>query len=209
MLFRNRFDAGRQLAPLLAKYKDTDAIVLALPKGGVPVGCEIAAILGLPLEVSLSKKIGHPGNKEFAIGSVSLNDIFLNPSIVVPEDYVKSEVEKIRKVLQERLRQYMGDKVPTSLSGKNVILVDDGLATGSTMVAAIHSVRKENPAKVIVAVPVSPKETAGRIRQLADEFVCLDIPEYFYGVGQFYMDFHQLEDEEVEELLKKATLVKK
>jgi predicted phosphoribosyltransferase len=209
MLFRNRFDAGSQLAVKLEKYRNTDAIVLALPRGGVPVAYEIAVSLGLPLEVSLSKKIGHPANKEYAIGSVSLNDIFLNASVVVPEEYVKNEVEKIRKVLQERLHQYMGDKTPANLSGKNVILVDDGLATGSTMVAAIHSVRKENPAKVIVAAPVSPKDTAGRIDKLADEFVCIDIPEYFYGVGQFYMDFHQLDDAEVEDLLKKAELARK
>jgi predicted phosphoribosyltransferase len=209
MIFRNRFDAGSQLAVQLEKYRNTDAIVLALPRGGVPVAYEIASSLGLPMEVSLNKKIGHPNNKEFAIGSVSLNDIFLNPSVTIPEDYVKTEVGNIRKVLQERLRQYMGEKALTSLEGKNVILVDDGLATGSTMVAAIHSARKENPAKVIVAVPVSPKETARRIYQLADEFICLDIPEYFYGVGQFYMDFHQLEDAEVEDLLKKAELTKK
>lgn len=209
-MFRNRFDAGSQLAAKLEKYRDTNAIVLALPRGGVPVGYEIAASLDLPMEVSLSKKIGHPLNKEFAIGSVSLNDIFLNPNVAVSPGYVKGEVEKIRRVLQERLQQYTGGKAPVSLRGKNVILADDGLATGSTMIAAIHLVRKEDPAKVIVAVPVSPKETADRIRPLADEFICLDIPEHFYGVGQFYLDFHQLDDTEVEELLKKAdTLAKK
>jgi putative phosphoribosyl transferase len=202
-MFRDRYDAAIQLVGKLKQYKNKNGIVLAVPRGGVPIGCLIAKELGLPIEVVLSKKIGHPFNREFAIGSVSLHGVIINPGIGhVKKSYIEKESEKILKDLQDKFVLFMGGKKPTDLKNKIVIIVDDGVATGSTIKATVHSVRKSNPKEVVVAVPVAPPDTARHLKEIADTFICLHTPQDFFGVGQFYNDFSEVSDEEVVELLR-------
>lgn len=202
-IFKDRQDAAMQLAEKLASCKGKDGIVLAVPRGGVPIGYIIAKELSLPLEIILSKKIGHPYNPEFAIGSVSLQGAVINDSVMdVDMDYIHRTADRILRELKQKFKLYMGDRKPASLKDKTVILVDDGVATGSTIIASIHAIRKHKPREIIIAVPVSPSGTAGKLRVLVDAFICLHIPEEFYGVGQFYGNFSQVSDEEVMQCLK-------
>lgn len=202
MQFIDRHDAALQLIPLLSPYAESDGIVLAIPRGGVPIGAEIATTYHFPLELLLTKKIGFPGNPELAIGAVSLTETIVDPRFTISEEYIQAETEKIRKSLGERYKKFMGDRHPSSLTGKTVIIVDDGIATGNTIIAAIHMIRSQSPAKIIVAVPVAPFRTAEKIRDEVDDFICVVTPEDFYGVGQFYTDFGQVSDEEVIGILK-------
>lgn len=204
-MFKNRQEAAMLLTKRLKKYRNKDGIVLAVPRGGVPVGYEIAKALGLPLEVILSKKLGHPHNPEYAIGSVTLNEIVLNDDVTdVPADYIRKETEKIREILEERYRLFHGNRKPADLENKTVIIVDDGIATGSTILASVQAVKNSKPGKIIVAVPVSPFDSARRLERTVDEFICLLIPDDFYAVGQFYYDFKQVSDEEAIQLLHEA-----
>jgi len=204
-MFKNREEAAMLLAKKLTAYKNKNGIVLAVPRGGVPIGYIIAGELNFPLEIILSKKIGHPLSPEFAIGSVTLQGLVsYNHVSGVSEKYITDEAERIQKELEAKYKLFMGERQPTDPEGKIVIVVDDGIATGNTLEATIHTIRKSNPAKIVVAVPVAPPETADRFRNLADEFICLSEPEGFSAIGQFYIDFSQVSNEEVIELLNKA-----
>jgi len=204
-MFKDRYDAAMELALRLEKFKGEDGIVLAVPRGGVPIGYVIARDLGFPLEIILSKKIGHPNNPEFAIGSVSLDGIIINEDVSdVSKDYINREADRIFKDLKTKFKYYMGDREPSDLKNKTVIVVDDGIATGSTIIATVLSVRKKNPKKIIIAAPVSSPSAINKLKSISDEFICLSFPQNFMGVGQFYSDFSQVQDEEVIQLLKEA-----
>lgn len=209
MVFHDRVDAGKKLADKLSQYRSKDVVVLAIPRGGVVVGFEVASDLGAPLSVIIPRKIGAPGNPELAIGAVTEEgDTYIDPNIVkslgVTQSYIdevkQQEVEEIKR----RMKTYLGDRQRPELKGKTVILVDDGIATGATMKAAIRTLRRHGPAEVIVAVPVAPPETVERLKELADSVVCLETPSFFYAIGQFYREFDQVGDAEVIRLLRLA-----
>lgn len=189
------------LAEKLKKYQNSNTIVLAVPRGGVPIGSIIAKSLQLPLDIVLSKKIGHPYNKEFAIGAVSMDSMIIDEHPEIPQEYIDDEIIRLRKLLRGKYELYMGNRKPLDIKGKNVILVDDGIATGNTLLASISMLRKRNPAKIIVAVPVLPYDTVPVFEKNTDEFVYLIASKYFRGVGGFYEDFNQVEDDEVIKLL--------
>lgn len=204
-MFRNRQDAALSLAQRLEKYRGQDGIVLAIPRGGVPVGYVVAQRLGFPLEVTLSKKIGHPNNREYAIGSVSLGGVTIDERAAagVPTDYFTEQATRIQARLQENFRRFMDGRPPTSLAGKTVIVVDDGIATGHTMAGTVQAVRQSKPGRLVVAVPVAPPQAQQLLAPLVDEFVCLQLPASFQAVGRFYTDFEQVSDEEVIELIRR------
>ena len=208
--FRDRLDAGRQLAERLAHYAGrSDTIVLALPRGGVPVAYEIARAIGAPLDVFLVRKLGLPGHEEFAIGAIASGGVrVLNEETLrdygVSREQVDIVVASEERELERRERQYRDDRPFPSVEGRVVILVDDGLATGSTMRAAVAALRQEHPARIIVAVPVAPPETCSELRQIVDEMSCLMTPDPFYAVGLWYEDFSQTTDEEVRACLERA-----
>lgn len=204
---KDRIEAGFLLSEKLKNYHNSNSIVLAVPRGGVPVGYIIAKSLQLPLDIILSKKIGHPYNKEFAIGAVSLESMILDNHPDIPSEYVEEEVVKLRKSLQEKYERYMGNRNPLEVKGKNVILVDDGIATGNTLLACIKMLRKKNVAKIIVAVPVMPFNAVKEFQQEADELVYLIAPKYFRGVGEFYDRFNQVEDDEAIQMLQEAKTI--
>jgi len=204
MMFKNRYDAALKLIPFLEKYKNERGVVFAIPRGGVPIGYYISKHYNLPLELLLTKKIGHPGNEEFAIGAVSLEDYIIDERHNIPESYIENEIKRIRESLKERYKKFMGDRKPVDMEDKIVIIVDDGIATGNTLLAAIRMMRQKHPKKIVVAVPVAPREAAEKIKKHVDDFICLHIADDFYGVGQFYLDFSEVSDEEVIQLLKDA-----
>ncbi len=162
----------------LAKYKNCDGVILAIPRGGVPIGSVLSKKLNLPLDLVMTKKIGFPGHSEYAIGSVSLQGMILDDQASkIPKEYIDGEVQKLRKQLLEKLKLYDGKRKEVVLKDKIVIIVDDGLATGNTMFAAVDIIRTLQPEKIIVAVPVSPEETAKSLARVVDEFICLEIPD--------------------------------
>ena len=205
--FRDRSEAGRLLAERLREYeKRQDAIVLALPRGGVPVGYEIAMKLGLALDVFVVRKLGVPGQRELAMGAIASGGVrVLNEDVLRAMPFAASAVAEITaqetREVERRERDYRDGRPAPELEGRVVIPVDDGLATGATMLAAIAALRQKNPAKIVVAVPVCPPETLHEIERAADETVILFAPDWFRGVGQFYDDFAQLDDETVRDLL--------
>jgi putative phosphoribosyl transferase len=210
--FRDRHDAGRRLAEHLRAYANRpDVIVLALPRGGVPVGYEVATALNVPLDVFVVRKLGLPWHEELAMGALAsggvriLDDDLIRVARVSPED-VERVVAAEQAELERREKQYRGDRPFPDLTGKTVILVDDGLATGSTMRAAVAALRQEGPRNVVVAVPVAAPETCDAFRGIADEIVCAATPEPFYAVGLWYEDFSQTTDEEVHAALDRAGL---
>jgi putative phosphoribosyl transferase len=203
-MFQDRMDAALQLAEKVKKYKNENGVVLAIPRGGVPIAFVLAKELCWPLDVILIKKIGYPLNQEFAIGAVSMQGRIINKSIKVEEEYLESETKRIREMLKERYHKYMGDKKPADLKGKTVIIVDDGIATGQTVQASVDIAKAENAGKIVIAVPVGPPDTIEKFRQQVDEVICLETPAEFYAVGQFYQNFEQTEDEEVIAYLNKA-----
>ncbi len=207
-MFQDRFDAARQLASKLSKYKTKTAIILAIPRGALQIGYVLAKELKLKLDVVLSKKIPYPGDPEFAIGAVSLESEFVDKRLLetegISEIYVKEKVIELRQLLKERDKKYHESVKPVKLKDKIVIIVDDGIATGNTITAIIGLVKKAKPKKIIVAVPVAPPEIISSLKKLVDEVVCLYTPESFYGIGQFYQNFEQVEDEEAIKLLKEA-----
>lgn len=196
-MFKDRTDAGIALALKLKKYKGKDGVILAIPRGGVPVAAVLARELGMPMEVLLSKKIGHPLNPEYAIGAVSLEDRVISPHPDVDEEYIEKETVRIRKKLAEHFHMFMGDKQPIPLHDKIVIIVDDGIATGNTLLSTLPMIRKQRPKKIIIAVPVSPSGAVLRLSRSVNEIFVALIPDAFYGVGGFYEDFRQVSDEEV------------
>lgn len=200
-MFHNRKEAGMLLAKKLRKYQGMPGVLLAVPRGGVPIAYEIAKELNLPLEIILVKKLGHPFNKEYAIGAVGLHDLFVNPQEHVTEEYIDEESEKIRRRLKEMKKKFMGDKDPQPVKGKTIIIVDDGVATGNTLLATIKILKKSNPSKIVVAAPVMSQSAFYKLEIESDEVISLLIPEIFHGVGLFYNDFTQVTDEEVLECL--------
>jgi putative phosphoribosyl transferase len=210
VLFANRAEAGRALAKRLQKYADrSDTIVLALPRGGVPVAFEVAKALKAPLDILVVRKLGVPGHPEFAMGAIATGDVrILNNELITHLGISSSTLDRVAaEELQELKRRetlYRGQRPAFNVSGRTVILVDDGLATGATMRAAAVTLRKQNPARIIVAVPVGALDTCNDFKADVDETVCLEMPEPFYGVGQWYVDFSQTTDEEVQRLLAQA-----
>lgn len=204
-ILKDRIEAGLLLAEKLKRYQNSNSIILAVPRGGVPIGHEIAKKLHLPLDIVLSKKIGHPYNKEFAIGAVSLDSMIIDEHSGVSNVYIDEEITRLRKLLKEKYELYMGNKEPMDIKDKNVILVDDGIATGNTLLASIKMLRKQKPAKIIVAVPVLPYATVPIFEKNTDEFIYLIASKSFRGVGGFYEEFNQVEDEEVIKILNVAS----
>lgn len=210
MLFRDRTDAGRQLAAKLTLYAGRpDVRVLALPRGGVPVAFEVAKALRAPLDVFLVRKLGLPGHEELAMGAIASGGIrVLNEDVVrrfrVSVDVIDAVAAEEAVELERRERLYRGDRPPAEVRDRTVILIDDGLATGSTMRAAVVALRQLRPARIVVAVPVGAAETCAEFETEADDTVCAHTPEPFYGVGMWYDDFSQTTDEEVRELLERA-----
>lgn len=208
--FRDRTDAGRQLAHELRKYAGrSDVLVLALPRGGVPVAYEVAQALDAPLDVFIVRKLGLPQYQELAIGAIASGGVrVLNEALIRAAGVSQVDIEAVTAVeereLNRRLRRYRGDRPFPEIAERTVILIDDGLATGSTMQAAVTALRQERPAAIVVAVPTAPPETCDAFRELVDEVVCAVTPEPFYGVGLWYEDFSQTTDEEVHELLEHA-----
>ena len=209
-MFRDRSHAGRVLAERLARYAGRpDVVVLALPRGGVPVGSEVARALAAPLDVFVVRKLGVPGREELAMGAVAAGGVLVvNEEVVrrldIPADVIDEVAAEERQELDRRAEAYRDGRPAPDLRDKTVILVDDGLATGSTMRAAVAAVRQLGPACVVVAVPVGAAETCAEFRAVADDAVCAVTPEPFFAVGSWYQDFAQTTDEEVRELLARS-----
>lgn len=203
-MFHDRLEAGLLLVKKLRKYKGENCVILGVPRGGIPVAYIIATELDLPLDIILSRKIGHPMNKEYAIGAASLNDYFIEEEEYVSKEYIKEEVKAVQKRLNEMKLKFKGDKVDIELEGKTVIIVDDGIATGNTLLAAIRLLRKSKPDKIIVAVPVASNSAVEKISKEADEVITIIVPYDFHGVGQFYESFESISDDEVTEYLNKV-----
>ncbi len=201
--FTDRYDAAVQLATKLEKYRGRKGVILAVPRGGVPIGYYLARHLHFGLDLLMSKKLGHPYNEEFAIGAVGLEDEIIEETQGIPPEYIDEEVLKIHNQLKERYKKFMGDKQPADINGKVAIITDDGIATGRTILATLPMLRRKDPQALIVAVPVSSGDAAERIGKEVDEFVCLHTPTPFFGVGRFYKDFSQISDAEVISWLRK------
>jgi predicted phosphoribosyltransferase len=205
--FCNRTDAGRQLAEKLAAYANRpDVLVLALPRGGVPVAFELARAFGAPLDVFLVRKLGVPGYEELAMGAVATGGVrVLNDEIVrglgISEHEIDAVVARELRELSRRDRLYRGDRPPSDVAGRTVILVDDGLATGATMRAAVQALRQQQPGRIVAAVPTASPDTCQVLKAEADDVVCAITPEPFFAVGHWYDDFTQTTDDEVRELL--------
>ncbi len=205
VFFKNREEAGQRLAEKLFKYKDENPVVLALPRGGVVLGGIIAEKLKCPLDLLITRKIGHPRAQEYAIGAITISGegVFNEEEIRgVDKTWLKKE-KKIQIGEAKRRRDiYLEGREPVNLKGKTVIIVDDGIATGLTMLAGIKEVKAKKPAKIVVAVPVSPPDTYEKIAGEVDDFVAVSVPDYFLGaIGAYYADFEQVSDEEVIEIL--------
>jgi putative phosphoribosyl transferase len=203
MMFADRNDAGRKLATKLEQFNNQPgAVVIGLPRGGVVVACEVARRLNLPLDIIVPRKIGAPGNEELAIGAITeegeavLDEILVRELNVAPE-YIAKTVAKEKQEAQRRLKLYRGDRAPLNLQNKTAILIDDGIATGATMRAAIKSAKYKKAAKIIVAVPVIAPDTLNKLRAEADEIIYLDAPMFLGAIGAFYEEFSQTEDKEV------------
>ena len=207
--FKDRHEAGRQLGEALASYAPRDAVVLGLPRGGVPVAFEVARRLGAPLDVCIVRKLGVPGHEEFAMGAIASGGVeLLSPQTVRSLGLTRGQVAHVlgreRLELERRERAYRDGRPVVDVRGRTVILVDDGLATGASMRAAVMALRQRGPAAIIVAVPVASAGTCEDIRRVADDCVCLHTPEPFFGVGQWYAEFGQTTDDEVRALLAAA-----
>ncbi len=206
--FENREEAGKKLAEKLLEYRGKATIIFAIPRGGVVTAYEIAKVLDAPLDIIIPRKIGAPGNQELAIGAVTEDGTtILNTHLVtmlgISDAYIESEKIKQIEEIKRRVKTYRGEYLPTNIEGKIVILVDDGIATGATVRAAIHSLRKGKPSSIVVAIPVGPPDTIKDLKQEVDKLICLISYEPFYAIGQFYADFSQVPDRDVIALLMK------
>jgi putative phosphoribosyl transferase len=210
-MFRNRTEAGRMLAAELAALAPHDPVVLALPRGGVPVAFEVAKALDARLDLVIVRKVGAPGNPELAVAAVvdgNPPDVVLNREIIeeygLQDDDLAALIARERPELERRRTLYRGKRQPLSVTGKTVILVDDGAATGTTMKVAVRAMRRRSPAKIVVALPVASQEAAAELAHEADQVVCLARPPRFRALGYHFREFHQLADEEVLDYLKRA-----
>lgn len=207
--FKDREEAGRILANRLTKYADQKPIVLGLPRGGVPVAFEVAKALKAPLDVYVVRKLGVPGHEELAMGAIASGDVrVLNKPVVgdlgISEEAIETETRKEQQELKRRELLYRGKRPPLDVSNRTVVLVDDGIATGSTIKAAIAALKKQKAGRIVVAVPVAPASTIDELKTEVDEVVCVSTPEMFFAISVWYDEFPQTSDEEVCELLKKA-----
>jgi len=208
MSFKNRSDAGGRLAAALARYRQRSPIILALPRGGVPVAAEVAASLGAPLDLVLVRKIGVPGQPELAMGAVADGAkpvTVRNADVIryagVPEEEFNTVRDKELAEIERRRKSYLGGRPPFNVSGRTVIVIDDGIATGATTRTALRALRAQRPKELVLAVPVAAKDTLEELREEADAIVCLETPSWFDAVGAFYSDFRQVTDAEVVEIL--------
>lgn len=209
-MFLNRVDAGRRLATKLARYANReDVVVLGIPRGGVPVAFEVAQAIHAPLDILLVRKLGVPGERELAMGAIASGGArILSRRLIaelgVTEEQVAETIAAQEAELQRREELYRGVRPDIPILGKTIILIDDGIATGSSMLVAIEALRTLHPKKIVVAVPVAPTHADTDIGNVADEFICVDQPEWFFGIGQFYKDFSQVDDLEVRALLERS-----
>ncbi len=210
-MFKDRKQAGKELGAALLKYKGQNPVILAIPRGGVPVAYEVAIALDAPLDIVVVRKLGAPGQPELGIGALVDGDHpqgVLNQEIIaelaVSQDYLDREVARQLKEIRRRQQAYRGGRGPEKLEGRTVIVIDDGIATGGSMRAALRGVRRSNPKRLVMAVPVAPRETIDSLRPEVDDLVCLSTPEFFAAIGEFYEDFRQTSDKEVTELLDAA-----
>jgi len=210
-MFKDRKQAGKRLAEALLKYKAEEPIILAIPRGGVPVAYEVALALDAPLDIIVVRKLGAPGQPELGIGAVVDGDHpqgVLNEEIMaelaVSQNYLDREVARQLAEIRRRQEAYRGGRPSEKVEGRTVIVIDDGIATGGSMRAALRGVRRNNPKRLVMAVPVAPQETIDSLRPEVDDLVCLDTPEFFAAIGEFYDDFRQTSDKEVTDLLDAA-----
>ncbi|HLB03484.1 MAG TPA: phosphoribosyltransferase family protein [Gaiellaceae bacterium] len=211
MIFQDRQDAGKRLARELLRFKASDPIVLALPRGGVPVAFEIARALEAPLDLVLVRKIGAPDQPELAVGAVvdgEKTEIVVNEDVLealaLSESFVRECAAREIEEIERRRRLYLSGRDRVPVAGKTALVVDDGIATGATMRAALRAVRRRQPSRLVLAVPVAPAETVESLRSEVDEVVCLSTPSFFGAIGYFYHDFRQVDDDEVRRLLAEA-----
>jgi putative phosphoribosyl transferase len=206
-IYQDRQIAGRLLANLLTSFQEKEnTLIMALPRGGVPLGFELAICLRLPLDIFLVRKLGVPGQAELAMGAITIDDVCVfNQEIIqalqIPQDSIHQEIDRQKKILAERNNLYRKNKPLPKLADQSIILVDDGLATGATMRAAVNTIKLYNPKQIIIAVPVAPTDVCEQLAHEVDEIVCLQTPEPFYGVGNWYRNFEQVTDDEVINLL--------
>jgi putative phosphoribosyl transferase len=208
MSFADRVDAGRRLAAALEPFRTRNPVVLALPRGGVPIGYHVARALGAPLDVIVVRKLGAPGHEELAVGAIARGAAYIDWPIVrqlgVSQAYLEQVTAAEERELERRERAYRQGRAALPIEGRTVILVDDGLATGATLRAALSAVRSEHPARIVVAVPVGAPESVARFREMADDVVCLEMPPDFRAVSLSYDDFSPTSDAEVVECLEAA-----
>jgi putative phosphoribosyl transferase len=210
MMFTDRRDAGGQLAKLLTSYANRDdVIILGIPRGGITVAFEVAQALNAPLDVFLSRKLGVPGHEELAFGAIAAGDgRYLDQEVIeaagISEQQIERATQDIQSTLHQRALLYRGNRASLQLTGRTVILVDDGIATGASVYAAISAIRLMKPIHLVLAVPVAPTSTCAWLRDEVNQLVCVYVPEQFYAVGQFYESFAQVSDDEVQNLLREA-----
>ncbi|MBC2578802.1 phosphoribosyltransferase [Clostridium sp. DJ247] len=207
-MFLDRKDAGEKLAAILEKFKDENAIILAVPRGGLETAYDTIKKFGCQWDLIIPRKIGAPQNKEVAIGAVSVDgsyfvDDYYVKMLHISQEYIEQEVSEQTYEIKRRMREYRGTDTFPEVKDKTVIIIDDGIATGFTLLAAIKSIKKQGARKIILAVPVSPKETIEKFEELVDEIICIHIPEDFSAVGVYYMNFEQVTDEEVFKIIDK------
>ena len=206
MRFKNRREAGVQLAILLQKYADDNLVVYALPRGGVSLGVEIAKKLHAPFDLVITKKIGHPGNPEYALCAIAEDgEPTCNQDDIgyIDKHWLQEEIDRVRVEIKRRREKYFGEITHPDIEGKTAIIVDDGIATGYTMLAAINEIKRRKPGKIVVAIPITPEDTARELRKVTDDLVSVEIDPFYLGaVGAYYDDFSQVEDEEVIYLIK-------
>ena len=206
-LYKNREDAARRLLPDIGKYKNhKNAVILAIPRGALEIGAVLRDSLNIPLDIIVTKKISAPGNEEYAIGSVSPDgSVQVDQNAImaygIPQSYINNEAERLTRMIRRRYEEYRGDPEPPDLKGKVVIVTDDGIATGFTVMAAIRYVRKQNPKKIILVAPVSASDSYEKLKKETDEIICPAVREDFFAVGQFYETFDQVSDEDAKKLL--------
>ena len=208
MIFKNRQEAGKKLAEKLKDFQDSqDLIVLAIPRGGLVIGKQLSLVLNCPLDILVTKKIGAPNNPELAIGAVGIiGEPVINEELTsrlgVGKGYLEKEITNRKAEVERRVREYRGNRSIIELKDKTIIITDDGVATGATMMAAIEIVRQQGPKKIVVAIPVISRDSMLKLEEQADEVVYLEAPLMFFAIGQFYQEFDQVSDKEVKELLR-------